>query len=412
MKIKLRIILIGILAFFVSERYVVAGSDSTSSPRIKWGGFVKAESMFDTRQIVEAREGYLLLYPKKVKPDANGDDINASPQFNQYAMIARLSASVTGPDVLGAKSVALLEGDFTGASNSDNNSFRLRHAYLKLQWKNSTLLAGQYWHAINIPEMIPNVLSLNTGAPFHPFSRQPQIRYDYEYKHFKWVAALSSQRDYANNGPVGISSIYLRQSALPNVHSQIQYKKKWFFGGFGFDFKRLTPVIETSTMLKTNSHVDAFSFTSFAMIKTKPVTIKAQAIYGQALDDHLLIGGYAIKSMDSLTGIKNYTPLQLATYWLSVQTNGKNWQVSMFAGYCKNMGAKYEITETSYGRDTDIDYAWRVAPMISYKQKHLTIAAETELTTALYGKPDKKFRINGDKPVSNTRISISIGYTF
>jgi hypothetical protein len=99
-----------------------------SKPTLTWSGFVKAEGMYDTRQVVEAREGYLLLYPKKVVLDKNGEDINAHGSFNQYAMTARLTAKVTGPDVLGAKASVLIEGDFTGASNSENNSFRLRHA--------------------------------------------------------------------------------------------------------------------------------------------------------------------------------------------------------------------------------------------------------------------------------------------
>ncbi|MDO9254217.1 MAG: hypothetical protein Q7U54_01805 [Bacteroidales bacterium] len=103
-----------------------------AKPTLTWSGFVKAEAMFDTRQIVEAREGYLLLYPKNILLDKNGEDINAHGSFNQYSMSARLTLKATGPDILGAKASAMVEGDFTGASNLENNSFRLRHAYLKL----------------------------------------------------------------------------------------------------------------------------------------------------------------------------------------------------------------------------------------------------------------------------------------
>lgn len=150
------------------------------------------------------------------------EDINAHGSFNQYAMSARLTLKATGPDIFHAKASAMIEGDFTGASNLENNSFRLRHAYLKLKWSHASVLAGQYWHPINIPEMIPNVLSLNTGAPFHPFSRQPQIRIDASRGKINIMLAITSQRDYMNSGPAGASSVYLRNSAIPNLHTQVQ----------------------------------------------------------------------------------------------------------------------------------------------------------------------------------------------
>ena len=100
-----------------------------------FSGYVRGEALFDTRQIVEAREGYLLFYPKRPVFDPDGNDVNAQPSFNQYAMTTRLSVKVKGVDLLGARSMAFVEGDFTGASNAENNSLRLRHAYMALNGK-------------------------------------------------------------------------------------------------------------------------------------------------------------------------------------------------------------------------------------------------------------------------------------
>ena len=394
---------------FAQDAKQPAASDK---PTLTWSGFVKAEGMFDTRQVVEAREGYLLLYPKKVSLDKDGNDINAHGSFNQYAMTARFTAKATGPDILGAKTFALIEGDFTGASNSENNSFRLRQAYIKMKWANASLLAGQYWHPINIPEMIPNVLSLNTGAPFHPFSRQPQIRLDASKGKINAVLAFAGQRDYVNNGPAGASSVYLRNSMIPNLHGQVQYSGKQLFAGLGMDFKRLTPRLVTDSLYATKASVNCFSYTAFMMAKTKPLVIKMQWIYGQGLNDHLVMGGYGISRIDPLTNEHEYQPLNYLSGWVNLQTTGKTWQGSLFAGYTKGFGSKENIVGAVYARDADIAYVYRVAPMLSYINEKLLVSAECEFTTAAYGKPDARYKVVDSAPVTNTRISFSIGYFF
>ena len=196
--------------------------DSLNKPKINFsfGGFVNACAIYDSRQIVEVRDGFMAFYPKNKQTDKDGKDINSKPSLNQYAMTTRLNVKVNGPDAFGAKSIAFVEGDFTGASNSENNSLRLRHAYIKLSWNRTQLLIGQYWHPLDVPEALPNVVSLNTGAPFHSFSRQPQVRFDHQFWKFNLVLVASSQRDYMNTGPTGASSNYLRNSVIPNLHSQ------------------------------------------------------------------------------------------------------------------------------------------------------------------------------------------------
>jgi len=383
-----------------------------SKPTLSWSGFVKAEGMYDTRQIVEAREGYLLLYPKKVVLDKNGEDINAHGSFNQYAMTARLTAKVTGPDVLGAKASALIEGDFTGASNSENNSFRLRHAYLKLKWNHAAITAGQYWHPMNIPEMIPAVLSLNTGAPFHPFSRQPQIRFDASRGKINTVLAITAQRDYVNTGPAGATSTYLRNSVVPNLHGQIQFTDEKIFAGAGVDFKRLTPRLVTDSLYATKAAVNCISYTAFVMAKTKTLILKMQWLYGQGLNDHIVMGGYGVSSVDPLSNEQTYKALNYLSGWINLQTTGKTWQGSLFAGYTKGYGADDAIIGPVFARDPDIEHVYRIAPMISYINGKLVLAVECEITTAAYGKPNSNYKVIDSSPVTNTRFSFSAGYFF
>lgn len=392
-----------------------SGKTTPSTPSITWSGFVKAESMFDTRQVVEAREGYLLLYPKRVNFDKNGNDINAHGSFNQYAMITRLAAKIAGPNVLKANVSALIEGDFTGASNSENNSFRLRHAYIKMKWKNSALIAGQYWHPINVPEMLPGVLSLNTGAPFHPFSRQPQIRFEVRKGNFNSVLVASSQRDYMNVGPSGASTIYQRNSIIPNLNFQLQYVGSSVFAGAAIDYKKLTPRIQTDSLLSTNEFVNCLSYLAFAKISLNSLVIKTQFIYGQGLNDHLLLGGYGVSDENIFTNEKTYAALNYMSSWITINTTGKVFQASLFAGYTKGFGAKEKIiSKQVYARDPEIDYIYRIAPMFTYNLGQLVLASEIEFTAAAYGVPGDFYKIKdaGKETANNWRFIMSIGYFF
>jgi hypothetical protein len=381
-------------------------------PQLTLSGFVKADAIFDSRQIVEAREGFLLLYPKNHVRDLLGNDLNSQGSFNQYAMTTRLSLKITGPDILSAKAFALIEGDFTGASNSENNSLRLRHAYFKLSWPTISLLAGQYWHPLDIPEMIPSVLSLNTGAPFRSFSRQPQIRVDIKLDKLNLVLAATSQRDYINNGPSGQSCNYLRNSIIPNLYTQINYADDILFAGVGIDYKRLTPRLVTDSAFKAYEHLDCFSGIAFLRIRLKPVTIKAQVLYGQALNDHLMLGGFGVTATDLLTNQHTYASLNYLSGLIGLNTNGARWQFSLFAGYSKGFGAKDKITGTVYARDPDIAYAYRITPMVIYISGKFSLISEVEITTAAYGKPDSYYKVQNFSEIGNLRATIAGVYNF
>ncbi|NOY50562.1 MAG: hypothetical protein GXO88_08375, partial [Chlorobi bacterium] len=162
------------LMFFVP---VVVYSQDGSKFGIKFHGFVKSDLLFDSRQTVDVREGHFLLYPKNELPDIEGNDINAKSSFNLLSIQTRLKGFITGPDIGKIKTSAYLEGEFFGMNNADINGFRLRHAFIKLKWETASLLVGQYWHPFFAVNCYPGTVSFNTGSPFQPFSRNPQIRF-------------------------------------------------------------------------------------------------------------------------------------------------------------------------------------------------------------------------------------------
>ena len=89
---------------------------------IKFSGFVNTDFFVDSRQIVCARQGHFLLWPAEEKLDPNNEDINAQASFNILSIRTRARATFTGPDVMGAKTSAVIEGSFFGHTNLDLNT--------------------------------------------------------------------------------------------------------------------------------------------------------------------------------------------------------------------------------------------------------------------------------------------------
>jgi hypothetical protein len=380
---------------------------------ISFSGFVKTDVFYDTRQSVTLREGHFLIYPQDENSDVNSNDINDKSSFNILSIQSRLNGKITGPEVIGAKPSAVLEGEFFGTSDADINGFRLRHAFVKLDWEKTSLLVGQTWHPMFIVEMFPGVVSFNTGAPFQPFSRNPQIRFTHSFDKIKLIAAAVSQRDFSSTGPNGFTSSYLRNSVVPNLNAQLQYCGNEFFAGAGIDYKQLTPRIVTTENIKTDNTVSSLAFTGFAKLSFDPVTFKFQGVYGGNLADHIMLGGYAVKSVDTLTGVEEYTALKCLSVWSEVSV-GKDIEYAVFAGYTKSLGADDNISGAYYGRGTNIENVFRVSPRVQFNFGSLRFSTELEYTSAGYGTPDNlnKGKINNVKTFTNLRVIGAVYYFF
>ncbi len=387
------------------------------SNKANWGilfhGFIKSDLIGDSRRNLESREGFVLFYPLKPNKDSSGNDINARPNLNQFAMSSRLTGNIYGPDILGAKANGVIEGDFTGASNSENNSFRLRHAYLRLTWAHSGLILGQYWHPLDVPESMPEVLSLNTGAPFHSFSRYPQIRFSQKLGKFDLIAVAASQRDYAGNGPTGVNTDYLRNSFIPNLHAQIHLNTmENSVVGFAGDYRRLTLRLTTDSLIHSPEELNCWSVLSFFKTRFGLVDVKVQAVWGQNLFEHLMIGGVAVSKTDTLTDTRTWTSLDMFSCWSQISTKTKPWQLSVFAGYIRNLGCRQKVTGAFYGRGNDVGSVYRISPMIRWEKQNLAFLSELELTSASFGSTTEHLKVNEEERVSNIRLSLSAIYKF
>lgn len=386
---------------------------------IKFSGFVKTDIFWDSRQTVSVREGHFLLYPKNELLDKDGKDINARPNFNMLSIQSRLTGKITGPDAFGAKTSGVIEGAFFGHSDGDINGFRLRHAFVKLNWKSTELLVGQYWHPMFITQAFPGVVSFNTGAPFQPFSRNPQIRVSQNLGKFRIIATAMSQLDFLDNGPYGASAQYLRNSAIPEVNLRFEFKNTnenrgcELLIGLGGNYKILTPRLVSDSNYKTDQTVGGYAAMFYAKWKNKPVTFKVEAIYGQLSYNLVMLGGYAVKEKtDPLKDFQDYEPVNTLSVWGDLHTNGKKWQVGLFGGYSANMGADVQLAGPYYSRGSNIDYLYRISPRFIYNTGKFRIAPEVDYTVAAYGKTGSKGEVEDSKEVGNWRFLLGVYYFF
>ncbi len=91
---------------------------------------------------------------------------------------SRLFVKIDGPTFYGAKTGGLIEGDFYGNNGlaQESPQFRMRLAYGTLDWKNTSILFGQYWDMF--APMVASTQDFRsgstTGAPNNP--RSPMIK--------------------------------------------------------------------------------------------------------------------------------------------------------------------------------------------------------------------------------------------
>ena len=393
-----------ILVLFLFLNVNAQKDDEKNTFGISFSGFLKTDIMVDSRQTVSVREGHFLLYPSPELTDLADDDINATPNLNMLSIQSRLTGSITAPDAFGAKISGLLEGAFFGHSNGDINGFRLRHAFIKMDWENSSLIVGQYWHPMFITEVFPGVISFNTGVPFQPFSRNPQIRFTNKFDKIFISLTAASQRDFASTGPNGTSSEYLRDSSIPILDINIKYKDETIVAGLGANFKALKPYKEYN-QFKVEENISSYSAMAFAKVGVDNVTLKLEGVYGTNLTDMLMLGGYAISDYGS-NGNMKYTATKTLSGWADISF-GKELLFGLFGGYTKNLGTEDINNGDYFSRGSTIDMVWRISPRIQRQIDKVRIACELEYTTADYGIPNFDGEVENTSSVSNLRLLVA-----
>ena len=405
----------------------IGGAKAQEKPSVKLYGFIRNYACFDTRESMTSNSEQFYYMPKDEKLDANGEDINEQPNMMLLSITTRLGLNITGLEFLGAKTSAKIESDFAGFGTS-NTVLRIRQAYAKMEWEKNSILAGQAWHPM-MGDMMPDVFSLETGAPFTPFSRTPQVRYDYKNKGFTLTATALYQYQYTSYGPDGASFNYARNAIVPELYFQAMYKNGGFMIGAGVDLLTLKPrqsytmestdgsgATVTGTYKCKEDPVVSISPTVFASYKKGNWGVKGRFTYAQNAAHLSMISGYGVTAVNE-NGEQEYGSINSASGWVDVtykKTLKKGFLTfCCFAGYTKNLGCKDEFTGPIYMRgEKNMDNMWRVAPSVLYTHNAMQIGIEYNPTTVAYGTPDSQYKMSDTHNVTNHRICAMLKYNF
>ena len=384
-------------------------------------GFVRNYFTYDSRSCVQSNEGLFNMLPNDVKPGVDGEDLNEIPSVRFLSMTTRFGLNVTGPEIFGAKSSAKFESDFCGASSGTAFNLRIRQAFTKLAWEHSDLLVGQAWHPMS-GDLMPEVFSLATGAPFNPFNRSPQVRYNYTpVKALSFTAAALYQYQYGSVGLDGkTSNTYSRNALVPEFFVGMTAKGEHLTGGFGLNASTIAPRVIANDM-RVDERLTSYSAMVFGSLKVDSLSVRAKAVYGQNTSHMQQPTGFGIvETFDN--GVNNYESMQLGSAWITMMY-GKKLRYGFFAGWLKNYGSAGEKFESLVVRNnTGMDQAYRFSPIVTYKVQNMQIGLEYEHTATAYG---EYFVNENDYPrqvtngtvtnthwVANNRVCVMVKYDF
>ena len=324
-------------------------------------GHIRTDFFAQSRNCINSVNDLFSLY---AAPEGN------QPSAGMHSITTRMGANFYAPGILGAKqSVGKIEADFSGGS--DYVWIRLRQAYTQWQWEHASLLMGQTWHPMFTQHIMPGTLNINTGSPFNPFNRSPQLRYNSHFQDVTFTGAAIYQTMYKSQGPNGASIQYQKDAVVPNLFLGIDYKNKHFRTGLGGDYKAIKPMKEVDAL------VHGFSGIVYADYQKDLLRISAKATYGQNMSDHNIIGGYNIDERHNYHKFNSFAAYTNLCY-------GSLHKMLFLAGYTANLGATDEITSTGnfYGfgisNNKYIGDMYRVSLAYTYNPENWRLGVELE----------------------------------
>ena len=377
---------------------------------IDWYGFVAAQSWINTHESVAGAEGFLYLYPTDQALAADGHDMRAVPQGTWFGTMARLGFVLHGPEIFGAASRAKAELEFSG--HSAPGSVLYRHAFMALDWENSTLTLGQTWHPMN--DLFPSTVGIAIGSPFNALNRSPQLRYEYfmgDDKNIKLMGAAIFQAGNPSVGPAGKSYTYIRRSMMPMFYAGVDFTFGDFKVGGGLEYKRISPIIDLADNNK-KYYLNGLCGMIQAQYNKDKLAVKAKTLIGHDMSHLGICSGFG--QVDHLDpGRIEFAPLAASSSWFQVLYGGAL-KGGIMCGYMSNWGAGKDLIPgtVSAVENGRIDNMWRVAPNVQYNVGNLNLGIEYELTTVAYGDLQPNGTVNNTHNVSNNRLLLSAMYAF
>ncbi|MCR4824045.1 MAG: hypothetical protein K5849_01680 [Bacteroidales bacterium] len=362
-------------------------AQDNATVQLKPYGFIRNYLAIDSRESVRGTDDFFFYMPKDVNM-VGGTDLNKQTTVSYGAISSRLGLDVLGYQVNGWNISARLEADFyAGVSGVTGTAMmRLRQAYMTLAKDGMNLLVGQAWHPMAVD--MPHIFSINTGAPFGPFSRTPQLTMEGKMSDaVSLTASLLWQMQFTSAGPSGASANYMKYSGIPEVFLGLNLKRGGFTGRVGVDFLSIRPRhLDASGKVKVKDRITTFSPYLYAEYTKGKFSAKAKTIFAQAGEHMNLNGGYGVSAVLS-DGSWEYTPTRNSSTWVSF-AYGKKVQAVLFGGYVRNFGtAKALVGDLYFSKNSfsNMNRMYRITPELLFNWGTVSLGVEYELTGVQYG---------------------------
>lgn len=402
--------------------------------QIRLYGFIRNYMAFDSREVSAGTQDLYFYMPKNSRV-WDGVDQMANPSFRMLSLTTRLGLAISGYRLGDLQVSGTVEGDFYCMSGS-TATLRMRQAYMGLLWDNLELgdllvHVGQTWHPMAAD--MPNVTNLETGAPFNPFNRSPQVMFHWMVREFTLTGGILYPMQYLPVGPVyttspvwnvyegkyepktvastAKSADFNKYGMIPEVYLGLSWQHGGFLGRAGVDFFSIMPrwqapairiedeatkelTIDSSETSLLKARLFAFSPFVFFQYTRGKFQVRAKSVLAQSGEHMNLLSGYA-GTYNWKKHALEYTPMQDWASFISFRY-GQKFQVMGMAGYMQQLGTTHSIIAyesadsmntlwLNTAADARIQRAFRVTPTLAYQLGKLTFSLEYNLTGAWFG---------------------------
>ena len=435
-------------------------------------GFIRNYLTYDSRECVAGTGDMFFYMPKdeswnKTTDPALREDLNAQSSLRVMSLTTRVGLNIVGYQWGRTEFSGKIEADFfaglSGVTHKVSGvaQFRLRQAYVTLGWDSLPMLSGkdyarvdltvgQTWHPMAAD--LCDVIGLNSGAPFGPFNRSPQVRMDARLgKYFTLTAAGLWQVQYMSTGPDGQSAEYITYGKTPEAYLGLSFQHQGWTARVGANVVSIRPrhqgnALSSSSVADTivgtdgkavqvsvKDRITTASPFLYLQYKNGEFSVKAKTIFAEAGEHMNMNGGYGVKAVNA-DGSYEYTPIRTSSSWISLVYGGKvgkqedkhpqKLQGILFAGYSQNLGTKDALATDAAGkliglysvRAKNLNSMWRITPTLLYTVGKFQLGLEYDITSVHYsdGKLDAAngLSVNGLHWVTNHRVQIMTKYNF
>jgi len=196
-------ILVVLVALALAVPAVSYAGSATSRWDLTIGGFVKFDYAYGTQGVGTDYSGAV----RRSGYNATGQVQSIRDEYS-YAYMASgqtlMNFLVRGPETMGAKTTAYVEGDWrghtvSGTTNVSNDlgtygTFTLRIAYAKFDWTNDSLRIGQWWSEWGWQPSFA-LLGFSDIGGMNKSTRQPQITWYHTFTK-NWSTMLTLYNNY------------------------------------------------------------------------------------------------------------------------------------------------------------------------------------------------------------------------